>query len=1682
MEELKANKVKEQLDIIWRPHPVAPSANCEFKTQEWKSGQTVREILIANGIDQHQPISIILDDRLLTVEEWDTVTPLPNQIINVKAEVTGGGGGGGSQVLQVVAMIALVVAVVVLQQYELLPLIGGLSAGASAGVYMAVGSLIISGIAAAVNSNSMSMGDVGGMGGAYSQASPTYSLTGGSNRLRPYESMPVIMGTHRFFPDSAVKPYTEYIGEDQYLRQVFHLGLSGATFTNWEIGTTPITSYSDYTWSYPDSNGKINAFPGNVDSIAGAALEKSAGWISRTTSQNTDSIGIDIEGTLYYANDSGGLDTTSVLIEIEYKATSSSTWIQPTKLTAQGNGFTIGDYENYQALVDNWDYRYTWIQDEWGNWYEGLDWTNEPYYETRTRWVAGSGNMLQLSGASQSPRRVTVVLDVTPGEYDVRVRRVTDDSTNSRLQNKTNWSVLKSYQTDTASYVGQNRIGISIRASEQLNGVIQQMSVTASAKANYYNGSAWVYAATSNPAHWFMDFVVGRKDKNGKLLYGVGLPTSQIDYVGLASWASFCATEGLTFNSVLDGNQTAADVINGIARAGFASPSWSSGKLGVVWDKRNASPVAAFGMSNIIKGSFQVSYITEQLAEEIVVRYVNPAKDWNQDEVRVNVPGVTTPTRTSSIDLWGCTSKTMAGKFANYIAAQQYYRTRRITWDCDFEGFVCSRGDVVVLSHDLTQWGYSGRPVSIDGNVITLDRKVPRNGSTEYLMLKDPDGSMTTYSVVAGSGESNELTLTSTPVFQSGYLPLDHMWFFSPLATPGKKVKILSVQPTSESRVQIVATDEYPEFYAAWDGTWKEPADSSLLPKPRTPVISNLRFTEQLALLGTGRIVTRVNIKWDQKTSQCDKVDVTYRLNGGAPKTITVYGATDVDVDLDGYGTVTATALPINGIYLGAAIGAVGYVYGKTIPPTTPTGLNATVSGARVLLDWANNPELDLAGYEVRSTNSDWGTYGFVFKGSASQCFVTAPLVGSTGTWYVKAYDTSGIYSTTAATVSFTPSAVTNVSSVAYSFYDTSATSATITLDWSDVAPQFGLGSYEVTYDSVVKTAKASTITLPADWVGDRSFVIKTIDANGNKSTGYTKTVTKFLPNTSSSGSSRVDNGALSLDWTDAVKTTLPVWGYEVRKSSGALVFKGATSSCTVDVPSLSIGTNTFYVKTIDTDNNYSSDYLTINHQYYEVYNTTSITHVFADTSLTNASITLDWADVVPQYGLGYYEVTDGVVTRNVNASTITLPANWIGNRDFTVKTVDANGFKSSGFTVSIEKLLPNSPSGLRTSVIDNTVMLYWTLPAKTTLPISHTHIKKGTTWATATEIGEKAGAFTTINELQGGNFTYWMTVVDTDGYESTPVSVSANVAEPPDFIFNGAFESDFTSGTLSNAKMSEGYPVMPVNLTETWSDHFSTRSWADPQAQVTAGYPIYIQPGYLTGYYRETFNFGTMLGSSKVTVSYSGVTVGGTPSTSCKIETSDDNATWNSYDGVTEVFALNFQYVRVTITASGDDKAIYQLKSLGVRCDSKQKTDSGMASCVSTDANGTIANFNKDLIDVTAITVTASGTTPVTAVYDFQDAVLTGTYSVSSNVLTVNATGHGLIAGQKVRCNFSSGTASPTTVTIATATTNSFTASLTTGNTSGNLSIYPESMRIYLFNSSGTRVSGTASWSVRGY
>lgn len=950
--------------VAYLPHPLAIDAR-KFLPATYAPTRTLRDHLIAAGIDPHREIVVFVNHRMVEVAEWDVLVPIPGDCIVVEAVVSG---GDGSNPIASLLSIALMVFAPMLGEALNVALFSAessfafaLSNAALGGLIAIGGNMMISTIFSAQQPSSASK--------SIKQESPTYSLSGGSNRLRQYEPLPLLMGQHRIFPDYGAKPYTEFEGDDQYLYQVFNFGIGNLVIEDLRIGETLLSSYSEVTVTRA-TGADLPGFWGNVDTVDGAALTYAAGWITRTTGLNTQRIAVDIVGTFYAMDDDGDMLYRGATFGMEYCETGTNNWqpFIPDQVQAAQYYWSRGTWQEIVSdpyygeddLYHPGETSLVWVQ-------RNYDTNLSPSAHTDGgmipnlliwRWVPvgsdpypassyiNSLSQIELGRKSTKPLRKTIVRDVPAGQYDVRVRRLVPDETNISASSSAEWAAMRSYQEGTADYTGQTVIGVKIKATAQLNGVIEQLSALGTRAVSQWNGTEWVTAPTTNPAWWFLDLARGWRDAGGRLWYGGGLADSRIDLEGLKAWATFCTANGLTFSAVFDTSQTLADALNAIARCGFASCSWASGKLGVVWDAPNQSPVMAFGMSNIVKGSFEVAYITSNLADEIIVNYTNRNRNWEADQVRVTVPGtVGTPVKPSPIDLMGCTANAMAGKFANAMAAQQKYRRRSITWEADFEGMVCQRGDVVILSHDLTQWGYSGRLVSVAGNTVTLSRTVPRGTGTDYLMIERPDGSMVTASIPAGTGETDTLTLSTPITLQDGYGPLEHKWFFSPLPTPGKKVKISGVQPLSAARIRLTATDEYPEYYAAWNGVFTAPPRQTLLDQNQVSV-SDLALTLNQVIVDAYQL-NRVTAAWRQR-GPVESCTVSAWLDGQAVGTWTGVRDASHVIDLsEQTGTLIVEVTPLAASGPGAPVRAT--INLSTLPaPAAPV---LTVTGGLFMVE-----------------------------------------------------------------------------------------------------------------------------------------------------------------------------------------------------------------------------------------------------------------------------------------------------------------------------------------------------------------------------------------------------------------------------------------------------------------------------------------------------------------------------------------------------------------------------------------------------------------------------------------------------------------------------------------------------------------------------------------------------------
>lgn len=185
----------------------------------------------------------------------------------------------------------------------------------------------------------------------------------------------------------------------------------------------------------------------------------------------------------------------------------------------------------------------------------------------------------------------------------------------------------------------------------------------------------------------------------------------------------------------------------------------------------------------------------------------------------------------------------------------------------------------------------------------------------------------------------------------------------------------------------------------------------------------------------------------------------------------------------------------------------------------------------------------------------------------------------------------------------------------------------------------------------------------------------------------------------------------------------------------------------------------------------------------------------------------------------------------------------------------------------------------------------------------------------------------------------------------------------------------------------------LPVK-NETWEHHFSINGWNTIQDALNTGFPIFLQPAADSAVFEETVDMeSTVLQGTLVSLIYNPEEIDGTVTILPTISLSEDNVTFTDYVGETQVFASNFQYVKIRLEATAaDPRSLIKISEIRLRVAAKEKRDAGSGNAESGDTNGTPVLFNKPFVDVDSITVTPkyrpdlpASEQPI-AVYDFTD------------------------------------------------------------------------------------------------
>ena len=749
------------LKIDFWPHPITSEGRAVVHVLP---GQPLSDAM-APVLPFNSLAVAIVNGEIVRRESWGNVFIKNKDIIQVRSVVgdTGGGGGGSNPIASIISIAVIVGAFAIggPAGAALASQLGLAAGGAAAGaVASGLTALIATGGLILVNTIfPPRLPSSESLGGSTGERRRVYSLQGGSNRIRAYEPLPLLLGSHRMFPDVVQPGYAEYDEEgDQYLSQIFDYGIGNLGLVGeHRLGETNLSRFE----SIVSQSGvdRITLVSGNVDTIGGGDLEFDVEFL-RTTAGKTTKLSFDVSGQSFVVQRNGNLTGGGVGYTFRWRpAGSTGAWTRK-----------IVDFDCPDGV-------------------EGRNAVRRSY-----------------------------TYNVPSNAYDVGVTRRTHEPTQENQTTNISLVAIRAYQDEDADFGDRNPLAIRAKATGQLYGRMENLNSDMSQLIKKWNGSTYEKRQISgNCGDVLLAFARGWR-RNGELIAGMGLTDPEINLDEIKGFAEHCTLHGLECNVIIEDGRDIESTIRLITQCGWGSKDETSGKFGVIWEDANRPMTALVTPANIIADSISVVYENDGLADEIEGVFFDKDSDYQPNTIRRNIPGlIGVPERPVSIDLEGVTNGTQAAKEVNRTAAYQVYHTRVISWEMSAEGAITiKRGSVVGLSHDLAGGGVGGRLLEISANRRTL---TPANPVTEegFVWVWDLEGGITSslFTLLDGNIVLPSGTSIEPPPIGVDDRPEAYRFMTFPVVADLLKVRVTGIESSGDGILRYTARDEVREYYDA---------------------------------------------------------------------------------------------------------------------------------------------------------------------------------------------------------------------------------------------------------------------------------------------------------------------------------------------------------------------------------------------------------------------------------------------------------------------------------------------------------------------------------------------------------------------------------------------------------------------------------------------------------------------------------------------------------------------------------------------------------------------------------------------------------------------------------------------------------------------------------------------------
>ena len=376
---------------------------------------------------------------------------------------------------------------------------------------------------------------------------------------------------------------------------------------------------------------------------------------------------------------------------------------------------------------------------------------------------------ITIKGKTTSQYLASVVVDnLPPRPFNIRMRRMTPDSTTDQLQNKTLWSSYTEIIDVKQCYPNTALVGVQVDSEQfgsqqvsrnyHLRGRILQVPSNYNPQTRQYSGiwdGTFKPAYSNNMAWCLWDMLTHPRYGMGKRLGAADVDKWALYVIGQYCDQSvpdgFGGTEPrITCNAWLTTQRKAWDVLSDFCSAMRCMPVWNGQTLTFVQD-RPSDKVWTYNRSNVVMpddgAPFRYSFSAlKDRHNAVEVNWIDPNNGWETaTELVEDTQAIARYGRNvTKMDAFGCTSRGQAHRAGLWLIKTELLETQTVDFSVGAEGLRHVPGDVIeICDDDYAGISTGGRVLAVNSQTrtLTLDREItlPSSGTT-LISLVDGNG------------------------------------------------------------------------------------------------------------------------------------------------------------------------------------------------------------------------------------------------------------------------------------------------------------------------------------------------------------------------------------------------------------------------------------------------------------------------------------------------------------------------------------------------------------------------------------------------------------------------------------------------------------------------------------------------------------------------------------------------------------------------------------------------------------------------------------------------------------------------------------------------------------------------------------------------------------------------------